>query len=88
MHRGELALFLAPGEDFPDLRDVAETALARDPAEAEPGLAGGPIGRRQEAQLLGVVGIGLGGAAGSRCGCVLHTFIMNRGCDRVARFGR
>ena len=49
VHRGELALLLAPGEYFPDFRDMAETALARDPAEAEPGLTGGPIDRRQEA---------------------------------------
>jgi len=87
VHRGEFALLLAPGEGFLDFRDVAETALARDPSEAEPGLTGGPIDRRQEAQLLGLGWIGLRGAAGSRCGCVLHTFIMNRGCDRVAKFG-
>jgi len=87
VHRGEFALLLAPGEGLLDFRYVAETALARDPAEAEPGLAGGPIGRRQEAQLLGLGRIGLRRAAGSRCGCVLHTLIMNRGCDRVPKFG-
>lgn len=87
VHRAELTLLLAPGEYFPDFRDVAETALTRDPAEAEPGRTGGPIDRRQEAQLLGVGRSGLRGAAGEGGGCVLHTFIMIRGCDTVVVAG-
>lgn len=84
MYGGDVALVLAAGEFFLDFRDVTEAALARGPAETEPGLDGGTIECREQTQLPGVVDAGGSGAAGSRCGCVLHTFIMNGRCDRVA----